>query len=290
MNFIIRSVKTLTYLCGVFIIFLLASCSPKVAQSPLMNGVEKNFYILDDGANRLHYVSVGSTYNQPILFIHGAPDNWTAYENFLADKALQNDFQMISVDRLGYGSSKKGKPKLASIDTQARLIVKALESNQSGKKAIIIGRSYGAPIAAKITAQNPDLVEKLLLISPVINPDKEKYFWFAYASKHWIISKLLPSDFNIATKEKFAHAAELRKMEKDWGKIETDVTVFQGGEDWISDIANFDYAKKQLRKLKKKEKSHFVFLPTAGHAISESHPELVKKVILRKKSTTETEF
>lgn len=289
MNSIPRTIKTSVCLGGTLFALLLSSCSPKIAISP-MSGVEKVFHLLDDDNYRLHYVSIGSTYNQPILFIHGAPDNWTAYENLLADKALQNNFQMISVDRLGYGSSRKGKPKLASIDEQARLIVKALESNQSGKKAIVIGRSYGAPIAAKITAQHPDLVEKLLLISPVINPDKEKYFWFAYAAKHWVISKFLPPDFNIATKEKFAHAAELRKMEKDWGKIESDVTVFQGGEDWISDIANFDYAKRQLRKLEKKERSHFIFLPKAGHSISETHPEVVKKAIFQKKPMLKSEF
>lgn len=289
MNFRFEPVKTLAFLSLFFSVGLQFSCSPKIVHSPV-SGVEKNFHLYDDDSFRLHYVTVGSKYNQPILFIHGAPDNWTAYENFLGDKALQNDFQMISVDRLGYGSSKKGKPKLASIDEQASLIVKALESNQSGKKAIIIGRSYGAPIAAKITAQNPDLVEKLLLISPVINPEKEKYFWFAYAAKHWVVSQFLPSDFNIATKEKFAHAAELRKMEKDWENIETDVTVFQGGEDWISDIANFDYAKRKLKRLEKKERSHFVFLPKAGHSISETHAEVVKKAILEKKSTPETEF
>lgn len=281
--------KITIYLNVLLFAFLQFSCSQKVVQSPV-SGVAKNFHLFDDDSFRLHYVTVGSKYNQPILFIHGAPDNWTAYENFLADKALQNNFQMISVDRLGYGASKKGKPKLASIDEQASLIVKALESNQSGKKAIVIGRSYGAPIAAKITAHNPDLVEKLLLISPVINPDKEKYFWFAYAAKHWIVRQFLPSDFNIATKEKFAHAAELRKMEKDWGAIETDVTVFQGGKDWISDIANFDYAKRKLKRLEKKERSHFVFLPNAGHSISETHAEVVKKAIFRKKSTVERKF
>lgn len=268
------------FAASLFALFF-TSCSQQVAQSPI-SGVDKTFHLVDVENSRLHYVSIGSKHNPPILFIHGAPDNWTAYENLLADKALQNDFQMISVDRLGYGRSKKGKPKLASIEEQAELIVKALESNVSGEKAIVIGRSYGGPIAAKIAADNPELVEKLLLISPVINPDKEKYFWFAYAAKHWVVSQFLPWDYTIATKEKFAHAAELRKMEKDWEKIESDVTVFQGGEDWISDIANFDYAKRKLKRLAKKERSHFVFLPKAGHAISETHPELVKEVILKK--------
>lgn len=289
MNFMKQNTKGVARLGMVLFAFFTISCSPKVIVSPVSE-LEKNFHILEDDNNRLHYVSVGSKYNPPILFIHGAPGNWRAYENFLADKALQNDFHMISVDRLGYGASRKGKPSLASIDEQAKLIVKALKANLSGEKAIIIGRSYGAPIAAKITAQNPDIIEKLLLISPVINPDKEKYFWFAYAAKHWVVSQFLPSDYNIATKEKFAHAAELRKMEEDWANIETDVTVFQGGEDWISDIANFDYAKRQLRKLEKKERSHFVFLPKAGHSISETHPEVVKKAIFRKKSTTEVEL
>lgn len=262
--------------------FILTSCAKEAVQAPTLT-ITKNFHLVDDSDFRLHYVSIGSKFNQPVLFIHGAPGNWTAYENLLADKVLQSNYQLISVDRLGYGSSRKGNPKLASIKDQARLIVQALNSNQSGQKAIVIGRSYGAPIAAKIAAEHPDLVEKVVLISPVIDPDKEKYFWFAYASKHWIVSQFLPNEYNTATDEKFDHAAELRKMEKDWDKIEAEVTVFTGGQDWIADTKNFDYAKKRLSKLSKKKKSKFIFLPEAGHMISESHGDLVKKEILNKK-------
>lgn len=289
MKIITNIIKPVACVTAVLFATLFTSCSRNIAHSPVID-VNTNFHLVDAENARLHYVSIGSKYNPPVLFIHGAPDNWTAYENLLADKVLQNNFQLISVDRLGYGLSRKGNPKLASIEEQARLIVKALESNVSGEKAIVIGRSYGAPIAAKIAADHPEVVEKLVLISPVINPDKEKYFWFAYAAKHWVVSKFLPSDFNVATKEKFAHAAELRKMEKDWEKIESDVTVFQGGQDWISDAANFTYAKQHLAVFGKKKKRSFVFLPEAGHSISESHPELVKQEILSKSSTLKSEF
>lgn len=234
------------------------------------------YHVVENDSMKLHYVTFGADTAQPVLFIHGAPGSWDGYLNMLDDSTLQHNFHLISVDRPGYGKSqKKPKKRVYSLAQQAHAIVMALKSNHSGKKVIIVGRSYGAPVAAEIAALYPDLVKKVILLSPAIDPDTEKFWWFSKYGKVFLVRWFLPERMNTATDEKYAHVAELRKLQNDWPKIQSDVTVMCGGKDWIVDTTNFSYAKKVL----KGKNARFIFIPESGHLISASRPDLVKKEI-----------
>jgi pimeloyl-ACP methyl ester carboxylesterase len=235
------------------------------------------YHMVENDSLKLHYVTFGADTAQPVLFIHGAPGAWDGYLNMLDDSALQHQFHLISVDRPGYGKSqKKPRKKVYSLVEQAQAIVMALKSNHSGKKAIIVGRSYGAPVAAEIAAMYPELVKKVILLSPAIDPDTEKFWWFSKYGKLFLVRWFLPERMNTATDEKYAHVAELRKLKKEWPKIQSDVTVMCGGQDWIVDTTNFSFAKKMLSGNKN---ARFIFIPESGHLISSSRPDLVKKAI-----------
>lgn len=235
------------------------------------------YHMVENDSLKLHYVTFGADTAQPVLFIHGAPGAWDGYMNMLDDSALQHQFHLISVDRPGYGKSqKKPKKKVYSLVEQAQAIILALKSNHSGKKAIIVGRSYGAPVAAEIAAMYPDLVKKVILLSPAIDPDTEKFWWFSKYGKLFLVRWFLPERMNTATDEKYAHVAELKKLKSEWSKIQSDVTVMCGGQDWIVDTTNFSYAKKMLQTNKS---ARFIFIPDSGHLISSSRPDLVKKEI-----------
>jgi len=250
----------------------LMACSPKV-QLPIEGPIHS--HIIDLDQRRLHFKTMGQANHPPVLFIHGAPGNWRSYMKLYQDTSLVHRYQLIAVDRLGYGLSRKGRD-IASIPEQADRIVEALKTNTSGQKAIVVGRSYGAAIAAQIGVRHPELVEKVVMISPVIDPDKEKYFWFSYAAKHWLVRQFLSEAMIAATEEKFAHEKELRRIQPDWDNLSVKTTVLMGGQDWIAPLDNFEYAKKRL----KKGRSKFIFLPNAGHMIADSHPDIVRSEIL----------
>lgn len=242
------------------------------------------FHIIENDSIKLHYVTFGADTAQPILFIHGAPGAWDGYLNLLDDSLLQHKFHLISVDRPGYGKSQKlgvsnhkKKKKTYSLQQQANAIILALKSNHSTKKAIIIGRSYGAPVAAKIAALFPDKIEKIILISPAIDPDTEKFWWFSKFGKVFLVRWFLPERMNTATDEKFAHVKELKILKNDWRKINSKVTVMTGGQDWIVDTTNFSFAKKMLIG----KNANFIFIPESGHLITSSRPDLVKKEIFK---------
>ena len=234
------------------------------------------YHMVENDSIKLHYVTFGADTAQPVLFIHGAPGSWDGYMNMLDDSTLQHNFHLISVDRPGYGKSHmKPRKRTYSLEKQAQAIVLALKSNHSGKKVIIVGRSYGAPVAAEIAALYPDLVKKVILLSPAIDPDTEKFWWFSKFGKVFLVRWCLPERMNTATDEKYAHIAELRKLKNDWSKIQAEVTVMSGGQDWIVDTTNFSFARKVLQG----KNAKFIFLPESGHLISHSRPDLVRKEI-----------
>ena len=235
------------------------------------------FHLIENDSTKLYYATFGVDTAQPVLFVHGAPGSWDGYLNLLDDSLLQHNFHLISVDRPGYGKSqKRPKKKVYSLEEQAKSIIIALKSNHSNKKAIVIGRSYGAPVAAKLAAMYPDKIEKIVLLSPAIDPDTEKFWWFSNLGKLFLVRWFLPERMNTATDEKYAHIKELKILKNDWKKIRSDVTVMAGGKDWIVDTTNFSFAKKMLIG----KNAKFIFIPESGHLISSSRPDLVKKEIL----------
>lgn len=166
----------------------------------------------------------------------------------LDDTILQKKFHIIAMDRLGYNKSRFRNKKRAvtSIQIQAVAITEAMRLNRSREKGILLGSSYGAPIATQIALMHPEKFDHVYLLAPAIDPNKEKFWWFHKYIRigpiHWFMPRFLKS----ATDEKFAHVKELRKLHLLWQGLNIPVTVIQGGLDNIVDPSNLEYAKQQL--------------------------------------------
>ncbi len=227
---------------------------------------------------KLHYAVLSSSDTLPLLvMIHGAPGAWYGYMNLTDDSLLQQHFKIVAVDRLGYGKSGYGKEEL-SVDMQASAIKQIIDKeNTTGKKVYLLGRSYGAPIAALLAIKNPDKIEKLVMASPVIDPEKEKFYWFSNIGNTAFVQWLLPDMLNVATREKFSHQKEMRKMLGSWKNLCTPTYVLVGEQDNIADTANFSFAKKHITC-----PAVFMKLKNTGHQITQQQPELIKNLLLEK--------
>jgi pimeloyl-ACP methyl ester carboxylesterase len=226
---------------------------------------------------KLHYAVLSANDTLPLLvMIHGAPGAWYGYMNLTDDSLLQHRFKIVSVDRLGYGKSGYGKEEL-SIKMQAEAIRQIIEKeNTNNKKIYLLGRSYGAPIAAWLAINHPDEIEKLVLASPVIDPEKEKFYWFSEIGKSKLVQWMLPDMLNVATREKFSHQKEMQKMLPEWKKLCTPTYVLVGEEDNIADTANFTFARKHFTSCP----AVFMKLKNTGHQITQQQPELIKNLLL----------
>lgn len=208
-----------------------------------------------------------------LLLIHGAPGAWYGSRNFLEDTCLTNHFQVIAPDRPGYNNTRyrQKRKSLPSIGEQARILHLALQLNHSGKKARVVGSSYGGPIAAKMAIDHPEAYAQVLLLAAAADPQKEKFWWFHPFIKGGPVKWILPRFLRNATTEKFKHIAELRLLEPQWKKLAVPLVALQGGADSIVDPGNLSYLKQQLEG----QKARFYFLPEAGHLLRWQYPELV---------------
>jgi pimeloyl-ACP methyl ester carboxylesterase len=234
---------------------------------------------------KMHYAVMSTNDTLPLLImIHGAPGAWYGYLNLMDDSLLQTNFKIISVDRLGYGKSGYGKEVL-STQAQALAVKNIIDiENTTGRKVFILGRSYGTPIAAWLAIKYPETFEKLVLVSPVIDPNKEKFYWFSNLGKSKFIQWLLPDFLNVATKEKFSHENEMRLMSNDWKRLYTPTYVLVGEEDQIADTANFSFAKSHIVNCP----AVFVKLKHTGHLITFQQPELIKQFLMDKSNCRNT--
>ncbi len=273
--------KSTRYLLGC--VFLLSSCFAKYRTTSrevrrhYANMAKPKIQRIENDSLCIQVASTGADTLPLLVLIHGAPGAWWGYMNMLDDTLLQKKFHIVSVDRLGYGNSwlKKRRP-VRSIEMQARCLMPVLEMNKSNEPAIVLGRSYGAPIAATMAAMAPEKIKQLVLVSPVIDPERERFYWFSKIGRSRFVQLFLPKEFNTATAEKYAHAAELKKMLHVWPKLTMPVVVIQGGRDVIGDPVNIEFAKKEIPNLR----SQFITIPKAGHMLTFSHLDMIKQLLI----------
>ena len=225
----------------------------------------------------IHHAIVGDSTKPLLLIVHGSPGAWYSSMKLLDDSTLQRNFRLVAVDRMGFGKSNYGVSE-PSIQEHVHYIEKIVEEYNKDGKIYLMGSSYGAAIAASFAMQHPDLVKELYLISPVIDPSKEKMFWFSYVAKLAVVSMLVPEYLNVASDEKFAHRKQLCGLKSHWGEITCKTYVLMGEKDWLASLGNLDFAKKELVNAKDPE---FYLLPNTGHTIIYQRSDLLVSLLLK---------
>lgn len=155
-------------------------------------------------AGIIEYSDTGK--GMPLLFIHGGHSN---SKETLFHKGFDKDtFRLITPSRPGYGQTPLTKN--GSAGKTAALFISLLDKLHL-EKVIVIGISAGGLTAIEITANYPERVSKLILISAVtkkwltnkddtykkgkilFNPALEKYTWWLYRSFFKVYPKMAAS-------------------------------------------------------------------------------------------------
>ena len=254
----------------VFILFIVivSSCmtfrqsDKKTIASFEENNIEAEIHHVKYNSRPIRYIESGFEKDKDnlIVFIHGAPGSSRDLLSYLYDSSLLSVARMISIDRPGYGYSGYGEA-VTSIEQQS-LIINELIGGVSEKNIILVGHSFGGPIAAKASVLNK-AIDAVVMLAPVNDPYNEKMFWVSYLGK-WKITRWMVSDaLKVATDEKFTHADELLLMQEDWNKINVPVLHIHGHKDWLAPLSNVEWsrqniAKEQLILLEDPELDHFI--------------------------------
>jgi len=233
---------------------------------------------------KIRYLEVGNNSNASVLFIHGAPSSLSYWKSYLADSGLLARARMYAVDRPGYGYSglANAMPSIAEQAGVIRLILDSL--HKANHPVIVVGVSYGGPIACRLAMDYPELVDGLVLVAPPIGPGLEKLFWFTYPVEsptvHWFVPRMLQT----ANQEKVHHKEELTKMLPLWGRIHVPVIYLQGDKDGLVDTTNAGFARQHLKNAPSLD---IRMIPGRGHLIAFAEKDKIEKAILDLLDSTE---
>ena len=227
---------------------------------------------------RLRYVSIGNDSLPTLFFIHGSPASMSLYRGRFVDTTILRTFKVLAVDRPGYGYSGFGNPE-PSIQKQSEMLRPVLDSLYKAKHPIIVvGGSFGAPIACRLAMDHPDLVDGLVLTGPAIGPGREKVFWFAPIIEHPAIRWFIPRMFKSANTEKLHHKQELEKMLPYWKNIHVPVMYLQGAKDHLIDTSNASFARQQLVNV---PYLNIYFFPNRHHYLAQYEWPTIRDRIIR---------
>ena len=216
-----------------------------------------------------HTVYADSVVN--VVFFHGSPSSLSAWDGYLTDSLLRTRSNLYAVDRPGYGYSNFGKG-MPSIKQQAT-IMSALLDSYDLENVVLVGASYGGPLAAYIAVLN-ERVQAVVMISPAIDPLLEKKIWGSRLTQWWATRWLVPTSYRVAGDEKTVHAEELTLVEADWESVKVPTLHIHGDADDLVPYGNVSYTTEKFSSNK------IITIPDAGHEIAWSRPELIIPQIL----------
>lgn len=111
---------------------------------------------------RLHYVEHGS--GEPLVLLHGNGSMIQDFESSGLISMASKKYRVIAFDRPGFGHSSRPRGRMWTPQAQADLIHEAL--GQMGiDRAIVLGHSWGASVAASLGLRHPETVSGLVLAS-----------------------------------------------------------------------------------------------------------------------------
>lgn len=197
-----------------------------------------------------------------LLFIHGAPGTWDAFKEYLADFDLNNEFRMISIDRLGYGGSEFGKSQV-DLEKHADIIIGILEKYHK-TRSIIVSHSYGSPISAVVASKVPSIVDGLIMCAPVNDYNSEPVLWYSKLADLKVMRFLLPTFITVATDEKMNHIQSLKNISQHWDNVKCPILVYHGTDDSLApytgnvEFMKANYAEDQLTVVTEDEGGHLL--------------------------------
>jgi pimeloyl-ACP methyl ester carboxylesterase len=111
---------------------------------------------------RLHYVERGA--GNALVLLHG---NGSMIQDFGSSGLIEmaaKRYRVIAIDRPGFGHSQRPRTEMWTPQAQAELIHKALP-RIGVSRAIVLGHSWGASVAASLALKHPQTVSGLVLAS-----------------------------------------------------------------------------------------------------------------------------
>ncbi len=119
----------------------------------------------------VHYESFGT--GRPLVVLPGWPDDWSVPADYLEPVfGADRGWRRIYLDLPGRGRT-RGEPWIKTNDQVLDIVLDVIETVIPGERFVVAGHSAGGYLARAVLNHRMDLVDGLLQVVPVIDPDDE---------------------------------------------------------------------------------------------------------------------
>jgi pimeloyl-ACP methyl ester carboxylesterase len=276
--------KAMTIIVFLLVVWIIAAQScyrMRIDDTTAIENFKKDRVVLTThsekiNGNTLHYVSTGSDTLPVLVFLHGSPGNWNAFEDYLKDNDLLHHFHMISIDRPGFGYSDYGEAQ--HMDKQVEIISPLLHKLKNNRPMFLVGHSLGGPLIVELACKNPGLINALVLLAASVDPQAEKREGWRSIISYSPLRYLVPVALRPSNDELMYFKKDVLQMPQMLSQIRCRVFIMHGDHDSLVPYANALYAKNKMVNAKSVE---LITLQGADHFIPWTNYKDIKKVLLR---------
>ncbi|MEM0898139.1 MAG: alpha/beta hydrolase [Verrucomicrobiota bacterium] len=286
------------------VIMTFSACTTLTPFEEIAGGVAKD-HLVDVKGQRVFVKQTGS--GPPLVLLHGFAASSYTFRKL--QPLLDDRFETIAIDWNGFGYTERPPDREAYTDEgQVILIEETLEALDIDS-CVIVGHSYGGHLGLKLAEKRPELVEKLVLISPALKFPKPPWHlrlapmrWAGYPAVRLLLSSPErfrsaylasyhdPDDFPIEVSEEYrkrllveglgnAYFAMSRNIQRglavpaDLQQIDQPVFVIAGEMDGIVPLKSIENAIQGYPSIT------LTRLEDVGHSSPEEIPEAVAGLI-----------
>ena len=269
-------------------------------QDPLGSYISNdvNWIKLDEKWNLGQFPVVIGGSGKPVLFLHGFDSSFLEFRRIYP--FLKNKFQLIIPDLLGFGFTPRFTSKEYSPHKIIANLVDIINTLTLKNKLMIVGASMGGSVALNLAKEVPDLIDKIILLSPAGLFGESKTIPFPL-NQIGAFFLGLPQVRKSLCRQAFAFP------DKSVGSMEEQIaSIHLGCSGWRNSLASFaksggfagthkymqnisikticgEYdrilGKKEINKIRKIEQLNFIGLENCGHLPHVDLPSLTGKII-----------
>lgn len=218
-------------------------------------------------------VTVGDTRNSKILFIHGSPGDWTAWQNLMSDSFLNENYCMIAYDRPGYGETTIEREK--NLEKQAEIAYAVMQQFGPNEKFTIIGHSYGGGVAAQLMVSYPEKIKKAVMVAGAISYGHQKPRWYNKVARRKIVNWMLPNDLKSSNKEMLGLYEGLKNIHPKLEKLDSiNQLIIHGEKDVLVPYETVAYWKSLGW-----DNAEYLLSEDWNHFLPFTKPEVIVKAI-----------
>lgn len=222
----------------------------------------------EGGRADLAYLAAGRPGGRRVIFLHGSPGTAEEWDRFLL-KVPVGQYH-LAVDRPGFGASgDRPEPDLAG---QAAAVAPLLAAGP----AVLVGYSYGGPVALRLAADYPDRIAGLLLIGAAADPALEETHPLQQLAALDFFAGLLPTELANANAELLNLRPGLEDLAPDLARVIAPVTLVQGLADALVPPENVPFLQAHLPS---RPGPRVMLVEDADHFLPWTHPDLLRAAL-----------